>query len=59
MSAKQIVKSIEPGDGWWKSATSEEFESAAGEMLMAGMDGDHVAGILDSLRVAMAGEYGD
>ena len=61
MTAKEIVESIEPDDddGWWESGTGEAFEDAAGEMLSLGMDDEHVAGILDSLRCAMAGEYGD
>lgn len=59
VSAKEIVKSIEPEDGWWKSATGEDLESAAGEMLTAGMSDDQVAAILDSIVVAVGGEYGN
>ncbi len=59
MTAKEIVKSIEPEDGWWKSATGEVLEAAAGEMLAAGMNQDHVTAILASIVVSMGGEYGD
>lgn len=56
--ARDIVKELEPSEGWWREETEEFLVQQAVKMLQM-MSTDDVSDILDAVIGVMRAEYGE
>ena len=59
MTAREIVKTLEPEDGWWKSGTEDTLMMAVLVLSGAGLPPEVIREVLGDVICAIREEYGE
>jgi hypothetical protein len=57
--AQQLVKQLQPSEGWWKNDTKEDLITVATFMLASGMVPSDVEWCIRKIITSMRAEYGE